>query len=199
MTGDLMVRPARPGDAVTRVIREAFVDEGDKVVALWSELESSDALRASIVAERAGEVVGHVGLSHSWVDARRELVDVWVLSPLSVVPSQQASGIGTRLIEAAIDAARESGTPLLFLEGDPGYYGARGFERADRLGFAPASVRTPGPAFQVVRFDSHEEWMTGQLVYREVWWRHDAAGLRDPLLAQVENALVEYTDSEEQR
>ena len=191
MTSEIEVRPARHGDRVAAVVREAFADQGERVSALWTELEESDALRGSIVAARDSEVVGHVGLSHAWVDARRELVDVWLLSPLSVVPEERGSGIGTRLLAAAVDAARSSGTPLLFLEGDPGYYGARGFERADRLGFAPASARTPGPALQVVRFDSHEEWMTGQLIYRDVWWRHDTAGLRDPMLARIENAQSE--------
>ena len=191
MTGELVVRRARPGDAVSRVIRDAFAEEGESLVSLWAELEGSDALRASIVAELDGEVVGHVGLTHAWVDARRELVDVWLLSPLGVVPPHQRSGIGSRLLAAAVDAARGSGTPLLFLEGDPGYYGARGFERADRLGFTPASSRTPAPAFQVVRFAAHEEWMTGQLIYRDVWWRYDAAGLRDPLLAELEGRTEE--------
>jgi putative acetyltransferase len=176
---------------VGQVIRDAFGDEGTQVASLWSEVEQSDARRDSLVAEQAGEVVGHVGLSHAWVDARSRLVDVWLLSPLSVVPLQQRAGIGTRLVEAAIESARTSGTPLLFLEGDPGYYGARGFERADRHGFSPASARTPGSAFQVVRFENHDDWMTGQLIYRDVWWRHDAAGLRDPLLAQIEEQLEE--------
>ena len=191
MASDLLVRPARPGDAVDRVIREAFADEGEKVAALWAELERSDAFRASLVAVRGGQVAGHVGLSHAWLDARRELVDVWLLSPLGVVPRHQGEGIGARLVAAAVEVARSSGTPLLFLEGDPGYYGPRGFQRADRLGFAPASARTPAPAFQVVGFDTHEEWMTGQLIYRDIWWRHDAAGLRDPLLAQVEQTQIE--------
>ncbi len=31
--------------------------------------------------------------------------------------------------------------------------------------------------------------MTGRLVYPDVWWRHDSAGLRDPELAEVEAAL----------
>ncbi|MET0839752.1 MAG: GNAT family N-acetyltransferase [Marmoricola sp.] len=189
MSGEVLVRPARAGDDVSSVVRDAFGDQGDQLVALWAELEVSDLLRGSLVAEVDGSVVGHVGLSHAWVDARRELLDVWLLSPLGVVRTQQGSGIGTRLLAAAVDEARASGTPLLFLEGDPGYYGARGFERADRLGFAPASARTPAPAFQVVRFDSHEEWMTGQLVYRDIWWRHDAAGLRDPMLAEIEELL----------
>ena len=189
MTGEVVVRPERTGDPVAEVIRAAFADEGEHVAALWTELAASDLLRGSLVAELGGEVVGHVGLSHAWVDARRELVDVWVLSPLGVVPERQGTGVGSRLLAAALDTARAGGAPLLFLEGDPGYYGARGFERADRHGFAPATTRTPAPAFQVVRFDTHEEWTTGQLVYPDIWWRYDAAGLRDPRLAEIEELL----------
>ncbi len=33
--------------------------------------------------------------------------------------------------------------------------------------------------------------MTGQPIYRDVWWRHDRAGRRDPLLAQVEPAQMD--------
>ena len=189
MTAEPVIRPEREGDPVAEVIRGAFSEEGDHVAALWVELAASDLLRGSLVAEVDGEVVGHVGLSHAWVDARRELVDVWVLSPLSVVPERQGAGVGTRLVGAALDAARAGRTPLLFLEGDPEYYGPRGFERADRHGLAPATTRTPAPAFQVVRFETHEEWMTGRLVYRDVWWRYDLAGLRDPRLAEIEELL----------
>ncbi len=185
---EVRIRPADPSDPVAEVIGSAFAAAGESaaLVALWGELECSDALRASLVAERAGQVVGHVGLSQAWVDARRELAEAWVLSPLSVVPGEQGRGTGTALVGAAVETARAGGTPLLFVEGDPGYYGRRGFARADRHGFAPASARTPGAAFQVVRFDAQEDWMTGQVVYRDLWWRHDAAGLRDPLLSEME-------------
>jgi putative acetyltransferase len=183
---ELVVRRAAPHDSVGPVVAAAFADEGEQVARLWAEVEQSAALRASLVVEQDGEVVGHVGLSHAWLDARRELVDVWLLSPLSVVPARQGEGIGTRLLAAAIEEARSSGTPLLFVEGGPDYYGSRGFERASVRGFVPASARTPDPAFQVVRFETHEDWMTGQLIYRDVWWRHDSAGLRDPLLAELE-------------
>ena len=186
MGDETVVRPAGPQDVVDPVIVAAFADEGERVARLWTEVEQSDALRASIIAEQEGRVVGHVGLSHAWLDARRELVDVWLLSPLSVLPAMRAQGIGTSLVAAAIGEARSRGTPLLFLEGSPAYYGRRGFERASPHGFAPASARTPDEAFWVVRFVGHEDWMTGQLIYRDVWWRHDSAGQRDPMLAELE-------------
>ncbi len=136
-------------------------------------------------------MVGHVGLSRGWVDARRELAEVWVLSPLSVRPDRQRHGLGTGLVAAAIEMARSSGTPALFLEGSPFYYGARGFERADRRGFLPAALeRTPRAAFQCVVFDAFEEWMTGQLIYPDIWWEHDSAGLRDPGLAALEERFA---------
>jgi putative acetyltransferase len=182
------IRPEAPADrdAVRRVVREAFVDHPDQVVAMVDQLNESGSTRASLLAEVAGEVVGHVQLSRSWVDARERLVEVLVLSPLGVLPSRQRSGIGTALLAAAVDAARESGAAAVFLEGSPAYYSARGFTKASTLGFERPSVRIPDPAFQVVVLDSHEEWMTGRFVYCEAFWAVDCVGLRDPFLAELE-------------
>jgi putative acetyltransferase len=192
------VRPEQPADraVVRRVVAAAFSADdpahGEEVADIWDGLGRHR--RLGLVAGEPGEdriVVGHVGLSRAWLDARRELVDVWVLSPLSVEPGRQGSGIGTALVAAALDAAREAGVPALFLEGSPDYYGARGFERADRLGLRPPALeRTPAPAFQVATFDAYRPWMTGQLVYPSTWWEHEAAGLRDPFLAEVEERVA---------
>jgi putative acetyltransferase len=198
VTADPVVRPARADDNVLGVIRAAFgPEEGEQVAAIWAEVEETGLALGSLVAEVDGRVVGHVGLSRAWLDARRELVDVWLLSPLAVLPGDQGEGVGTRLLAAAVDAAATGGAPLLFLEGDPGFYGARGFARASAHGFAPASDRIPDPAFQVVVLRGAEDWMTGRVVYRDVWWRHDAAGLRDPVLARVEAQLAESRAEEE--
>jgi putative acetyltransferase len=181
------VRPEQPADRedVLRVIAAAFEDHGEQVADIWATLGRHK--RTGLVVEQGGHVLGQVGLSRAWVDARRNLVEVWVLSPLSVLPERQSQGIGTALVAAAIETARGSGVPVLFLEGSPDYYGARGFERADERGFLPAALeRTPRAAFQCVCFETYEEWMTGQLIYPDIWWTHDAAGLRDPGLAELE-------------
>lgn len=187
MTG-VLVRPQAAGDreAVHRVVAEAFAHHGLEVVAMVEALNAAGKTRASLVAEVDGEVVGHVQLSHSWLDARPRLVDVLVLSPLGVLPSHHGRGIGSALLEAAVQAARDTGAPAVFLEGSPDFYGARGWSRGSGLGFERPSVRIPDVAFQVVLFDSHEEWMTGRLVYCEPFWALDCVGLRDPRLAEVE-------------
>ena len=195
MPGDLEIRPVQEADreSVRRIVGAAFGAQdpahGLQVVELVDLLERTGKVDLSLVAELDGAVVGHVQLNHSWVDARRALVDVLVLSPLSVDPLHQGRGIGTALVAAALEAARTSGTPAVFLEGSPDYYGTRGFEPAREHGFDRPSVRIPWPAFQVVTFESREEWMTGQVVYCEAFWTLDCTGLRDPFLAEVEARL----------
>ena len=185
-----MIRACTAADqaAVRDVVTEAFGEEGRTVAALVDDLRVAHA-RAELVAEEAGEVVGHVMLSRSWVDARQALVEVLVLSPLSVAPRHQGGGVGTALVAAAIEEAGRLGAPALFLEGSPDYYGARGFEPATPRGFRSPSPRVPEPAFQVAVLDGLETWMRGPLVYCEPFWTHDCVGLRDPHLAEIERAL----------
>lgn len=190
-TSDVAVRALRDSEreAATGVITAAFGDEGDHVATLWADVVARGLARAELVAlDETGHVVGHVGLSHGWLDARQALVDVLVLSPLSVEPGHRRRGIGGALLAAAVAEGDRLGAPLVVLEGDPGYYGRRGWRPAASYGIEAPSVRIPGAACQVVTLAAHEPWMTGRIVYRDVWWEHDAVGLRDPLLGQVESA-----------
>lgn len=178
-----LIRPERADDhqAVRAVHTAAF--EGDERVPVLA-----DTLRAapaplpplSFVAAIDDRLVGHVLLSASRLDAPHRIVDVLVLSPLGVLPAFQKQGIGTRLIQHALTAADERGAPLVFLEGSPDYYGERGFDRADTLGFRSPSLRIPAPAFQVARLSTYKPWMTGTLVYSDSFWALDCVGLRDP-------------------
>lgn len=191
---EVTVRPATGGDsgddaAVRTVSAAAFGDDGDLIVRILDALEVSGKLAVSLVAELDGEVVGHVGLSRGWVDAREQLVDVLVLSPLSVLPARQRRGVGGALIAAALAAARDEGCPAVFLEGDPGYYSRHGFEAGVAHGFGRPSVRIPEPAFQVCLLERHEPWMTGPLVYSDAFWELDAVGLRGDVLDDVESRL----------
>jgi putative acetyltransferase len=173
-----LLRPERPDDAaaVRRLHAAAFGD--DVVPDLVEDLRRSDGAW-SRVADDDGEVVGHVMLTASLLDAPRRLVEVLTLSPLGVLPGRQRRGIGTDLVRAAVQAAREREAPVLFLEGDPAYYGRLGFVAGADVGFRRPSLRIPPAAFQAFLLPAYEPWMTGTLVYPDVFWRHDAVGLRD--------------------
>ncbi|MFF4309337.1 GNAT family N-acetyltransferase [Streptomyces sp. NPDC001507] len=178
------LREELPSDrqAVRDVHLQAFGDHGlvvaDLVDTLRDTITPQDGL--SLVAEQDRQVVGHVMFTRSLLDAPRRLVDVQVLSPLAVMPEFHKRGIGSALVRHGLEVLAERAVPLVFLEGDPGYYSRFGFVPGGGLGFRKPSLRTPDGAFQVIRFPEHEPWMTGTLVYAEPFWRHDAVGLRDP-------------------
>jgi putative acetyltransferase len=178
---DLHVRHERAGDAdsVRTLIVGAF---GEEVVArLKDALVSSPAGRdgLSFVAEIDGSVVGHVLYTRSLLDAPRRLVDVLVLSPLAVAPSHQGRGIGSELVRRTMDSLEDSEFPLVFLEGSPRYYSRFEFVAARDLGFRKPSLRIPDAAFQVLPLPRYEPWMTGTLVYDQLFWQLDCVGLRD--------------------
>lgn len=182
MPAGIVLRPERAGEEPTirRVVEDAFV--GEPVVG-----ELVDALRRSpdwvpglsLVAELDGEIVGHVLFTRSLLDAPSRLIDVLVLSPLSVAPAHQRRGIGDALVRYGLEEVRRvPNEPLVLLEGDPAYYARFGFEPAERIGFRRPSLRITERAFQVVRMPSWEPWMTGTLVYSRVFWDLDCVGLR---------------------
>jgi putative acetyltransferase len=177
----LLIRPqnADEDSAVRAIVAGAF-GHHEAVAELVDALRESwawvDGL--SLVATEDAAIVGHVLLTKALLDTPDRLVDVLVLSPLSVRPDRQRAGIGKALVRAAAQAAEAHGSPLLFLEGDPAYYTPRGFQPGGPLGFRRPSTRIPEPAFQVMPLATYEEWMTGTLVYCDVFWRLDCVGLR---------------------
>jgi putative acetyltransferase len=178
------LREELPSDrpAVRDVHLQAFGDHGlavaDLVDTLRDTITPEDGL--SLVADLDRQVVGHVMFTGSLLDAPRRLVEVQVLSPLAVTPALHQRGIGSALVRHGLGILAERSVPLVFLEGDPGYYSRFGFTPGGGLGFRKPSLRMPDGAFQAVQLPEYEPRMTGTLVYAEPFWRHDAVGLRDP-------------------
>ena len=63
-----------------------------------------------------------------------------ILGPLTVEPAFSDRGIGSRLMELAINQARADGHKLIFLVGDLPYYSRFGFKMVQ-----PARLTMPGP------------------------------------------------------
>lgn len=55
-------------------------------------LRAGPAQVSLVAVDVSDEVIGHVLLSRGWVDAPARLVEVLILSPLSVDPPRQAAG-----------------------------------------------------------------------------------------------------------
>ena len=100
-----------------------------------------------LVAEEDGVVVGHIFYSRLWADS----VHLYAaLAPMAVRPDLQRSGVGSRLVKASIETAREFGTHAVIVLGHPDYY--------PRFGFTPeaaARVKAPysGPAFMALEIE----------------------------------------------
>ncbi len=179
-----LLRPERPADhdGVRRLHLDAFGDHGPVVAGLVDDLRSlvTAAAGVSLVAvDDPPGVVGHVMLTPALLDAPPRLVPIEVLSPLAVRTDRQRQGFGAALVRHALDDAARRDVPLVVLEGDPAYYRRLGFVPGRSLGLRRPSLRIPEAAFQAVRLPAAQAWMTGTVVYPEVFWRHDAVGLRD--------------------
>lgn len=177
-TPEIRAETADDPDAVRRVVSRAY--GGEKVPGLLDALRDSVAwLDLCFVAEEKDKLVAAVCYTRAWVDAPTKLVEVLVLSPLAVRPDRQRVGIGSTLVRETLKLLEDRDEPLVFLEGDAGYYSRLGFIGGAELHFAPPSSRIPGPAFQVATLPGYDQgWMSGALVYPDVWWRQDAVGLR---------------------
>lgn len=177
----VVLRPEEPADEdrIRTAVVHAF--ESSVIGELVDRLRASPdwVPGLSFVAEREERIIGHVLFTRSLLDARKRLVDVLVLSPVSVVPDEQGKGVGSALIQHGLETVRHRPEPLVFLEGSPTYYARFGFEAAGPLGFRRPSLRIPQPAFQVLRLPTYEPWMTGTLVYSRIFWDLDCVGLRD--------------------
>jgi putative acetyltransferase len=178
------LREELPGDneSVRELHLRAFGDRGLVVADLVDSLRETITPTAglSLVAGHGGQIVGHIMFTRSLLDAPRRLVEVHVLSPLAVLPDYHKRGIGSALVRKGLKALTQRAVPVVFLEGDPGYYSRFGFAPGCDLGFRKPSLRIPDDAFQAIRLRASEPWMTGTLVYAEPFWRHDSVGLRDP-------------------
>jgi putative acetyltransferase len=115
-------------EAVYALNRAAFESnvEADLVDALRIQADP----RISLVAEEAGEIVGHIMFSPATLSADSE-IRVMGLGPMAVIPGRQHRGIGSALVKTGLEACKKLGYQAVFVLGHPQYY--------PRFEFVPAS------------------------------------------------------------
>lgn len=130
------IRPERRGDeeAIREVTRQAFASHPYSHQTehfIVAALRKAGALSISLVAEEAGQVVGHIAFSPALID---DGSSGWYgLGPVSVIPRLQRKGIGRALIERGLAALRGFGARGCVLVGDPALYKRFGFANTPAL------------------------------------------------------------------
>ena len=135
------IRPALPDDrdAIEAVYLAAFpAEEGETVAALAVELleARTDPDSFALVAESDDGLVGHIAFSPVVLEGDDRFRGV-LLAPLAVRPEVQKRGVGTHLIEAGCRRLATQAVEIVFVYGDPAYYGRSGFDAAVAVAFAP--------------------------------------------------------------
>lgn len=130
------IRAEAPGDAsgIADITSAAFAraaHASGTEAQIIEALRAAGALTVSLVAEEAGEIVGHVAFSPVTVGSAAE---GWFgLGPVSVRPDRQRAGIGKAVVEAGLARLRGMGARGCVLVGDPRYYARFGFARDPAL------------------------------------------------------------------
>ena len=121
---------AKPSDAkrIREIHLAAFGDEGESVAGLTDALfaEEADPRPWHLVAVAEGALIGHVSFSSVGVGDQGQGLGS-ILAPLAVDPAVQKKGAGSALVREGLRRCREQGDPVVFVYGDPAYYGRFGF------------------------------------------------------------------------
>lgn len=127
----VIIHPERVGDeaAIRAVLLDAFPT--DVEARLVAALRAAGRLTVSLVADRAGCVIGHVAFSPVTVTGCAGGVG---LAPLSVLSEARRQGIGVRLVREGLAACARQGATFVVVLGEPDYYRRFGFLRASDWG-----------------------------------------------------------------
>ena len=120
-------------------------------------LRDAGQLSVSLVAEEDGDVVGHIAVSPVSISDGSK--DWYGLGPVSVSPQRQRQGIGSQLMERALDELRQLGAAGCVVLGHPDFYGRFGFKAVPEL----ILLDVPPEYFQAISFGT--ETPAGTVAY----------------------------------
>ncbi|WP_204369368.1 GNAT family N-acetyltransferase [Pseudoalteromonas piscicida] len=95
------------------------------------KLRNTERLALSLVVEDGKSVVGHIAFSPITINGK---ASKWLaLAPVSIAPKVQGKGIGSLLINRALEILKQRDVDGVVLIGEPAYYSRFGFNHSPRL------------------------------------------------------------------
>ena len=125
----MILRPASTADrdAIGALHLAAFdASEREVVARLAVDLLDIDGA-LHLVAERDGELIGHVAFTAVRLGDEPEARGS-ILAPLGTHPDAQGTGVGSALVRAGLERLRADGVAVAFVYGAPRYYTRFGFD-----------------------------------------------------------------------
>jgi putative acetyltransferase len=97
----------------------------------------------ALVAEDEGRLIAHVMLTRVSIDTATGPFPILLLACIAVAAEHRNRGLGSALIEAALERARQHGHKAVILVGDPAYYARLGFQPSIEFGITNANGTEP--------------------------------------------------------
>jgi len=148
---DVQIRPETTADheAICQVNRLAFGQDAE--ARLVNALREGNYARVSLVAEKAGQIIGHILFSNVPITTKAGTVPALALAPMAVLPAFQRQGVGSALVKRGLEVCRKQGHPIVVVLGHPDFYPKFGFSAK-----LAESLSSP--------FGGGEAWMAVELV-----------------------------------
>jgi len=130
-----------------KLVDDAFREKGSEGTAAFLDaLRSDGCILGEWLAEDPSGPIGHIVFSRVWLEKENgDRLTAAMLTPLAVRLDRQRRGIGTRLMDHALQNLEAQGESLFFVLGHPGYYPRAGFRSASAI----ESPWPGNPAFMV--------------------------------------------------
>lgn len=162
-----MIRRENPSDIaeIGNVVAAAFgpvpYSDGTEP-AVVDMLRETGAMTLSLVAEKDGNILGHIAFSAVTISGKT--CGWFGLGPVAVLPEHQTQGIGTALVNASLTQLKELGAQGCVVLGNPAYYERFGFRANSALHFAD----TPAEYFLALSFTDHQP--KGEVIYHKAFY-----------------------------
>lgn len=139
MSVDIRVASGTDREDIRYVYMCAFPESENQLVAsLATNLleEKTEPETISLVAETGAGIAGHIAFSPVVADTGSDWRG-YILAPLGVKPEHHGLGIGSRLVASGMELLSEKEADVVFVYGDPKFYGRFGFSAQAAARFIP--------------------------------------------------------------